>query len=235
MHSTSIEVLMNLNVAIFMRWALAALKRVEDLPGDFDIDGADFLADDPDENVELTTLDDIAGGEYWRAIATDQSLAFADKLERFIEEYAGQLRSSFNYVCNYAVKSKYEHKIPKYMLIHATRHPDGLELMNDAMCSARTEFLGVEFAKDRLFEMTPENEQPDVSELKKLILKFVVEKTTTTRKEIRLAVLRRLFCRYPRKVIDQTVVDLLKAKRLYSENGKSRVNDTVLIGIRCFE
>jgi hypothetical protein len=82
---------------------------------------------------------------------------------------------------------------------------------------------------------SPKIEQPDVGELKKLIVEFMAEKTTTTRKEIRLAVLRRLFCRYPKKIIDHTVADLLKAKRLYSENGKSRVNDTVLISIRSFD
>jgi three-Cys-motif partner protein len=231
----SVEVLMNLNVAIFMRWALAALKRVDDLPSDPTSDGADFLADDPDERVELCTLDEIAGGDFWRGIASDESLTFANKLDRFTEDYAARLRSSFDYVCTYAVKSKYEHQTPKYMLIHATRHPDGLELMNDAMCNARMEFLGAEFAKDRLFEMTPENEQPDVTELKKLVLAFVAQASTTTRKEIRLEVLRCLFCRYPKKIIDRTVSDLLKARKLYSGNGQSRVNDSVQISIRSFK
>lgn len=72
--SASVEVLMNFNVATFMRWALAALKRVEELPIDATNEDADYQADDPNERVEIATLNKIAGGDYWQSIASDSSL-----------------------------------------------------------------------------------------------------------------------------------------------------------------
>ena len=49
--SASVEVLLNFNVVIFMRWALAALRRCSQLPADDD--DADYGADDPNESVEV--------------------------------------------------------------------------------------------------------------------------------------------------------------------------------------
>ena len=68
------------------------------------------------------------------------------------------------------IKAKYHHRVPKYHLIYATRHQDGLELINDAMCKARREFLGAEFTKGLLFDLTPEEEVPDLSELRGSLL-----------------------------------------------------------------
>ena len=39
------------------------------------------------------------------------------------------MRPSFKYVASCAIKAKYRHRVPKYRLIYATRHEDGLELM----------------------------------------------------------------------------------------------------------
>ena len=138
--SASVEVLLNFNVATFMRWGLAALKRHADIPADMDDQDADYQADDPCENVEMATLDGIAGGAWWRGIATDSGKPFVERLTQFTSEYRKQMLSSFRFIASHEIKSKYEHQVPKYVLIFATRHPDGVFLMNDGMCKARRDF-----------------------------------------------------------------------------------------------
>ena len=233
--SASVEVLMNFNVATFMRWALAALKRVEKLPVDATSEDADYQADDPNERVEIATLNGIAGGEYWQSIASDGSLSFAEKLDDFTEVYARQMLASFNHVCMYPVKSKYEHQTPKYMLLYATRHPDGLELMNDAMCNARQQFLGSQFQNGLLFDMTPTAEVPDTADLKRALIEIVQEADQITRKELRIRALSSFFCRFAQKDLNQAISDLLKSGKLFSDTGKTRINDTVLLSTQPFD
>lgn len=229
----SVEVLMNLNVATFMRWALAALKRRDDLP---DIsDEEDFLADDPEEPVEVSVLNGIAGGDNWQQLAENDELPFAKKLEHFTENYIEKMASSFGYICAYPVKSKYEHQVPKYMLVYGTRHPDGLELMNDSMCTARHEFLGAQFNSGTLFDLTPSEENPDTSELKTELLRIVGEIGHINRKRLRIMSLSKFFCKFKKSAINKAVTELLKEKKLYSSTGKSRINDSVVLSAAPFE
>ncbi len=231
----SVEVLLNFNVATFMRWALAALRRVEELPDDATNDDSDYQADDPNEQVEIATLNGIAGGEYWRSIASDGALSFAKKLDDFTEVYARKMLASFNHVCMYPVKSKYEHQTPKYMLVYATRHPDGLELMNDAMCNARQQFLGSQFQNGLLFDMTPTTEVPNIAELKKALIEMAQEAGQITRKELRIRALSSFFCRFAQKDLNQAINDLLKSRKLFSDTGKTRINDNVLLSSQPFD
>jgi three-Cys-motif partner protein len=61
--SSSVEVLLNFNSATFMRWALAALQRHQDIPAETDDEPLDQLEDASCGQVELATLDAIAGGD----------------------------------------------------------------------------------------------------------------------------------------------------------------------------
>ena len=89
MSSSSVEVLLNFNAATFMRWALAALQRHQDIPAETTDEPLDQLEDASGGPVELATLDAIAGGRYWRTISLDNALDFTQKLDRFTEEYMG--------------------------------------------------------------------------------------------------------------------------------------------------
>ncbi len=227
--SSSVEVLLNFNSATFMRWALAALQRHQDIPAVNADEPLDQLEDDSCGPVELATLDAIAGGDYWRAIALDPDLDFPRKLDRLTSEYMGRMLPSFRYVACCEIKAKYHHRVPKYHLIYATRHEDGLELINDAMCKARREFLGAEFSKGMLFDLTPEEEVPDLSELRKGLLAMVLEAGPLSRKALRLKGLLAHFGRHEVKDYNTAIGDLLKAGTLYSDTGKARINDDVLL------
>jgi three-Cys-motif partner protein len=225
--SSSVEVLLNFNSAAFMRWALAALQRLKEIPIETLDEPLDQLEDASDEPVELTTLNAIAGGDYWRQIALDSDLDFPEKLDRLTEEYMGRMLSSFTYVARCEIKAKYHHRVPKYYLIYATRHSDGLELINDAMCKARLKFLGNEFKKDYLFDITPEAELPNLSEVKHDLLSMVTGEEGLTRKSLRLKGIRAHFGRYEAKVYNAAVCELLQAGKLFSSTGKTRINDDV--------
>ncbi|MCE9568044.1 MAG: three-Cys-motif partner protein TcmP [Planctomycetes bacterium] len=232
--SASVELLLNFNVVTFMRWGLAAVKRQSEFPLELGAE-ADALADDPAESVEMATLDSIAGGVYWREIAQDSLATFQDKLDQFINRYLDELAEPFSFAASYEVKDKYEHRVPKYVLIYGTRHPDGIELMNDAMCKARQQFLGTRFKKNALFDDTPEEELPDTGQLKRDLLEILGNGRTLTRKQLRGHAILNHFCRFQAKDINASIGELLKAGRLHSNTGKSRINDEVLLNASRFD
>ena len=225
--SSSVEVLLNFNSATFMRWALAALRRHQDIPAETADEPLDQLEDSSGGPVELATLDGIAGGDYWRAIALDPSLDFPQKLDRLTSEYMGRMLSSFAYVACCDIKAKYHHRVPKYHLIYATRHEDGLELINDAMCKARREFLGAEFTKGMLFDLTPEEDVPDLSELRTTLLALAPHEGSLSRRALRLKGLLGNLGRHEVKEYNAAIGELLKSGKLHSGTGKARINDEV--------
>lgn len=226
----SVEVLMNFNVGTFMRWALAALKRIEDLPDAESELNFDYMADDPNESVEISTLNNIAGGDYWLRIAEDKSISFEQKLAEFASQYRKKLSSVFQFVCTYDVKSKYEHKVPKYLLVYGTRHPDGMELMSDGMCKAKKEFLGRQFNNvGQLFNMIPEKEDIDTDELRSWLRTIMAESPSLTRKALRLKALPQCFCRFTSSDVNRAIAELLKSGKLFSSTGKTRISDEVKI------
>ncbi len=231
--SSSVEVLMNFNVAIFMRWALAAVRRWEDLPEKEEFES---MADDPDERVERDELSGIAGGDYWIQIAEDASVSFNEKLKRFLDEYVQRMLGSFTYVTRFAIKEKYHHNVPKYVLIFATRHRDGVRLMNDFMCKARRSFVAEQFEevnRSALFDLTPAEETVEPEELSSAVMEIVDEKSPITRPEVQLTLfMRGFFARITEAEINGCINELLKAKRLQSSTGKVRINDeaTLIVG-----
>jgi three-Cys-motif partner protein len=229
--SMSIEVLINFNAAAFMRWALAAVKRHQDIPAETADEPLDQLEEATEGPVELATLNAIAGGDYWKPIALDSSLDLPQKMDRFTDEYMGRMLSSFTYVARCEIKAKYHHKVPKYYLIYATRHEDGLELINDAMCKARVEFLGSEFKKNFLFDLTPEAELPDLGELKSELLAVLGKERHLSRKALRLKGLLGHFGRFETKDHNTAIGELLKAGKLSSSTGKTRINDDVVLSL----
>jgi three-Cys-motif partner protein len=227
--SASVEVLINFNASDFLRWGLAALKRqghlgLSDAP--LDEDDESYVADQPTPSIELAELNSIAGGEYWQAIALNASVPFTDKLEQLMQGYSKLMAESFNWVCWYGVKAKYHHKVPKYYLLYATRSDDGIELMNDAMCKARREFVKHEFPQDgTLFDMTPTSETVDLVGLSNELMELAPDDTDFTRLELRLTALQNYFGRYSTKDYTAAVAALLKSRRLFSRSGRSRIND----------
>jgi three-Cys-motif partner protein len=227
--SASVEVLLNLNADAFMRWALPALQRSQDVPDEVDDEEFSQPEDTSRETVELDSLNAIAGGDYWRSIAVDPALGYSQKLEHFTSAYKEKMQSSFPFVASCEIKAKYDHKVPKYYLVYATRHRDGLELINDAMCKARDDFLGKEFKRGFLFDCTPEKEMPDLSALKRDLLAVAVKEGSLSRKALRLKGLLAHFGRFKIKHYNAAITELLKEGTLTSSTGKTTINDDVIL------
>ncbi|QDV21104.1 hypothetical protein Pan153_57860 [Gimesia panareensis] len=232
--SSSVEVLMNFNIPIFMRWALAALKRLNEMP---DSEELEPEADDPNETVERRILSEIAGGDYWISIASNDNLSFSEKIDEFLNAYVCKLRESFKYVCSYPVKEKYRHQVPKYVMLFATGHPDGILLMNDFMCKARREFVEQHFAVNHLFDTTPEEEIVEQSELRNEILNTLNQfSSPRNRKAVGLKILLNGFVtRVTLGEIKKEISAMIKDDLVFSSTGKSRINDTVLLSTTPFE
>ncbi len=107
--------------------------------------------------------------------------------------------------------------------------------MNDTMCKARQQFLGTRFKQNTLFDDTPEVELPDTGQLKQDLLEHLSNGKTLTRKQLRGHAILNHFCRFQAKDINAAIGELLKAGRLHSNTGKSRINDDVLLSATSFD
>lgn len=128
---SSLEMLLNFNSAGFLREGCRILKETREADT-----GEDELSDyeSDDENTE-ESLNAVAGGEYWQVILKEfyqKKISFIEAEEQFFTEYSRKIKELFNYAINIPIKIK-STSIPKYRLIFATNHQDGLILMADNM------------------------------------------------------------------------------------------------------
>jgi len=209
---TSVELLMNFNTPIFGRWALATMS--------LDVPPVDTETEDSEDQEPIAQvapsyekLDKIVGGDWWRD-TFGQSKAFPDQVQDAIQGVRRELRRHFDEVCWVAIKKRVKHQIPKYHMVFGSRHPDALELMNDAMVKARghSDFEVDLFAAD---------------ELDSILLSLASD--WIPRSSLILEVIRRIFCNYYRFQIRGQIESLLKEGRLESETGRTRINDSVRV------
>jgi three-Cys-motif partner protein len=151
----SIETLVNFLSTGFVRRAQGILGRMSRL--------------DP-LHSEVLACDQIAGGTYWQPYVADLGLAQKDRIDLIATGYAKRLEQWFDWVLTYPIREQYEDEQPKYHLIHGTRHPDAVDLMNRAMVKARREFVGARFVEGQLFNNQPAEEVVDPIKLQAIVL-----------------------------------------------------------------
>jgi three-Cys-motif partner protein len=218
----SIEILLNLNAASFVRRGLAALAlNVPDIDPTYE----DF--EDVDAPIHdlpsITRLDRIVGGNWWQE-DLHGTHTFESQVNRIAKTFSDQLRARFGEVCAHAMRAFPHHKIPKYYLIFGTRHPHGLRLMNDQMIVSRRTLADLAKPKEpTLFETRSEELVPDTSRIRPLVLRHST--TKQQRGELIVAVIRDAFCDFSSAEIRGEIEQLLKEKVLVSSTGKVRIND----------
>ena len=129
----SLEVLVNLNTTGFLREGCRLLKYTCELP-----DWTDDLDYEQDERNSLGHMDNVAGGDYWRNILNDFQagvINFHQAEDRFAAEYTRRIRNILPLVVHVAIRER-SRQLPKYRLLFATNHRDGLFLMTDTMHKA---------------------------------------------------------------------------------------------------
>lgn len=220
----SVEILLNLNAASFIRRGLSALKTQLDEMDDEDNEPVDAtIQDDP----RIETLDSVAGGHWWQNLIAEKR-SFPDTVTEFTRMFCDQMKTRFNEVVFHPIKAAPHHKVPKYFLVFGTRHIDGLVLMNDEMVKSRRTLADMAKPKEpTLFETRSEELVPDLDRLPDLIL--AVAKTRATRRKVINKVITEAFCDFHGTEIRGCIESLLKSGRLRSESGKPRINDDVSI------
>jgi len=132
----SIELLINMNSFGFIREGCRVLG------GDFDNESMfEDLVEYDNTRLDISeksviTLNEIAGGDYWKAIIESYKQNKRDIYEaeeQFAVQYCERLRQSYKYVLNMPLKIK-RGQHPKYRMIHTTNHVEGCLLMVDNIC-----------------------------------------------------------------------------------------------------
>ena len=126
----SIELLMNFNSFGFLREGCRLLNFKKEFDS-FDTEDEYEI----DDKNSLPRMNAIASGSYWQNILEDYKsgkIKMFEAEERLMNEYADNLKKYFKYSVNIPIKEKTVN-IPKYRLIFATNHPDGLFLMVNNM------------------------------------------------------------------------------------------------------
>lgn len=168
---------------------------------------------------------EIVGSDGWRAIFEANSLTAEEREMILLREYMNNL-SSFDYtVVAYPIRELINTPI-KYYLVHCTRHPDGIELMNDFICEEEDEILKDSTEnpiQHTLFDAVQQARERRHQELKKLILDHIDKIRTTTRGHIKRHFIFERIGIYHQKEYNAVVKELiaeglLKARRI-------RIND----------
>jgi three-Cys-motif partner protein len=220
-NGSSVEVLLNFNVDSFCRRARAILA-VPAPPDRPDLPRAE--PEDPGITESTDDLDRIVGGNWWQAIAKSHA-EYSDFVAAVVEEYCSRLRTRFNETCFHEVREHWRHKIPKYVLVFGSRHPDALEIMNDAMNKSREAFAEESADSGLLFELRPESVVPDREKIRAAILQEGSSKQS--RGKLVLSVIRKEFGKASSSQLRKMISELISSGDLASSTGKSRLNDEV--------
>ena len=171
----------------------------------------------------------VMNGDYYQEILQNKTISSTLKEKNIIEKYTDLYRQYFNFVGYCPVMYK-DQLNAKYYLIFASAHFDGLRLMNDIMGNVYREF----YSKGRLFDVTPPDKKRDLNLLEQNIIKLIRGIGTTNRLEIKKILMPKLFMRYKERDYGEVVSRLIKARKLYSETGKARINDLTRISLTRF-
>ena len=126
----SIELLMNFDSFGFLREGCRLLNFKKEFDS-FDTEDEYEI----DEKNTVPRMNAIACGSYWQNILKDYkngNIKMFEAEERLMSGYTENVKKNFRYSVNIPIKEKTVN-IPKYRLIFATNHPDGLFLMVNNM------------------------------------------------------------------------------------------------------
>lgn len=222
---SSVEVLLNFNAASFARRGLAALQMTSTL--DDSIDDGDEVDAPFVDPPSIATLNKILATDEWQDVMRGNE-HFSTKVARLNQLVRDRLLQRFNFVCSHAMFAAPTHTTPKYYLDFASRHPDALILMNDAMTKSRESLAAMARPNEAtLFETRSEELVPDLSKIDEAVLNLAND--PTPRKLLMIEIVRHEFGKYRWSEIRGAIERLLKSGKLQSETGKWRINDDTKI------
>jgi three-Cys-motif partner protein len=223
----STEVLINFNVKDFHRKSArdSILKK-----------GIESL--DANTLSKIDNLDVALGGDWWRKFQYIPDLSAEERSRRVVEGYVERLKNAgFQYVGRCPVREKDE-AIPKYRLIHGSRHIDALVLMNETMGNViggqlheRNVKLNYPLFGDQTGKAEFQNWERGRYQAKKelfgIVLDEVIAQPGRRRIEIWHSIIQTHFLQFFHKEYTDVVARLRKAGRIRSErdDGKPGLNN----------
>ncbi len=160
------------------------------------------------------------GGEYWKGILWDKSLTPAQREWNLIEKYADTLRSHLPYVGFCPVREAEDTRI-KYFVVFASRHQDGLLLMNDIMAKAYYSHIHRQAARGGLWENTPWATTQHlriggstIDDLTSIIEDTVKRHAGDSRRNIWLQIVMRYYMRFTESEYKNAVKALVSSNKL---------------------
>lgn len=145
----SAEFLMNLNSFGFIREGCRLLKaEFEDVLVDKEYESYMDESDEFKASNSIERMNKIAGGDYWQQIIKkhkNKEINGYEAEKMFVDKYCEKIKEAgkFRYAINIPIRTK-AGTPPKYRMVFATNHIDGVLLMNDNMCNRFDELLEIQ-------------------------------------------------------------------------------------------
>jgi three-Cys-motif partner protein len=209
----SVETLINLLSTSFMRAVTGSVARVV-------ADGAIR-----DSHPEVVNFDRIAGGDYWQQVALRPEMSGAEAANFLATGYATQLGNWFDWIIKYPVREKPDYVLPKYHLIFGSRHPDAIELMNDAMVKAKREFINEHRVRGLLFDNRKESEVFYDNDVRRCVVEAARGVGEVTWKELRVRAIMVYPCTYTNPELNRAVKAAIQRGDLGSTSPGTRIDD----------
>jgi three-Cys-motif partner protein len=219
----SVELLLNFNAGAFVRRARAALSRAATLESTEAALESTEEDDDASPNVATATLDRIVGGSWWRTLVTPHG-SFSDEVNAVADGLRRKLQARFGEAGMYDVRPRLSDSVPKYYLVFASRHPDALCLVNEAVCKDREREVGKLESRQLLLFDSSSEELPSAERLLKPALLRLI-RDGMRRRELQITATRELFGLFREKTIRTTINDLCKRGVIRAEPNTRRLND----------
>jgi three-Cys-motif partner protein len=222
----------------YLKPILERKQPITELLINFDLDGlrrmADVLPARPQDDVSkkacAKTVDNVTrilDGTDWKDYFADKRYDPGDREWVLLNEYLNKLEGYGYRVVYYPIRDT-ARSAPKYYLIYCTRHPDGLELMNNFM-REEDDSLIAEPAQSSgqppLFDPLVLAVDARRSLLRDLILEYGRRKKKITRKEIRQYFISTRFGEFHEKDFGATIYALAADGLLAPANGRKKFND----------
>lgn len=210
-YSTEIILMMHMPVA----HRLAARKAVEE--------GREY---ETPIQTHHSTMTKIFGGDYWKDIMFAPNISAEDREFRLIKAYKEKLVNYLPFIGSCPVREGSDHRI-KYFIVFASRHPDAMLLMHNAMMKAYFKRMHEHDFAGTFFESSPWNELLPIKGLRDIIVEEIKKNPGLSRQELWLNIVQNNFMQYRESDYKTIVQGLIDEKVLICPTPRKtkRLND----------
>jgi spore photoproduct lyase len=176
--------------------------------------------------TKIKTLTEVINSDGWIQIWRNE-LDSKKRDERILSLYEENFKKEFDFVFSYPIRETFD-KRPKYYLIYATRHYDGIELMNDFIYEEDEALYQRSYRETFFPEFRKTDKQNLFLKLKSDIYEFGKQKQLITRKDIRKILLPKNFGKFKKKDYDYAIKLLDIKRRIKRQSTRAIKDDEIL-------